>query len=89
MVGPDGVNLLDIVRECRRLVYQELQELMRRRLSGEKAKLQVDRASPGENHAGRNLQRRSSVSKCTRAAGARSGCGARCGNTRCSQGYAR
>ena len=55
MVGPDGVNLLDIVRERGRLVYQELQELMRRRLSGEKAKLKVDCAPPGENHTGRNL----------------------------------
>lgn len=62
VVCADGVDLLDVVRERRRLVYEQLQEVVRRRLAGEKAELEVDRAPPGEDHAGRNLQRRLGVS---------------------------
>lgn len=56
MVRSHGVNLLDVVRERYGLVYEELYEVMRRRLAGEKLELLVDRPSPSHDHTGGNLR---------------------------------
>jgi hypothetical protein len=56
MVCPDGVDLFNLFRECRRFVYEQLNEFVWGRLAGQEFKLLVDRTSPSENYTGCNLQ---------------------------------
>ena len=62
MVRAHGVDLLDLVAERRRLVDEQLQELVRRALAREELELAVDGARPGENDAEGDLRRGNLVS---------------------------
>ena len=57
MVRADGVHLHDVVREGHRLVDEQLQEVVRRGLSGEELELLVHRPVPGDDHPGCDLFR--------------------------------
>ena len=76
MVRAHGVDLLDLVAERRRLVYEQLQKLVRRALAGEELELAVYRARPCGNDAERDLRPESIQSVSWRA---RRGAGAICG----------
>lgn len=55
MVSSDGVDFLDLVGECSRLVGNQLDEIMGSRLAREKLKELVHRTRPGCNHSDRKL----------------------------------
>lgn len=46
MIRPHGVDLLDLVRERRRLVDEQLQEIVWRALARQQLELPVDRPAP-------------------------------------------
>ena len=73
MVRAHGVDLLDLVAERRRLVDEQLQELVRRALAREQLELAVYRARPCGNDAERDLRPESiqSVSQLACAQGGR------------------
>ena len=62
MVRPHGVDLLNLVRERRRLVDEQLQELVRRGLAREQLELLVYCPSPCVDDTGADLN--SFVSSC-------------------------
>ena len=62
MVGAYGVDLLDFVAEGHGLVDEELDKIMRRRLSGEEFELVVNGAGPRGDDAKRDLARRNQMS---------------------------
>ena len=55
VVGPHRVNLLDLARERRRLVDEQLQKLVWGRLAREQLELLVYRSAPRNNNACTNL----------------------------------
>ena len=76
MIRPHSIDLLDLVRERRGLVDEQLQELVRRALAREQLELAVYRARPCGNDAERDLRPESIQSV---SWSARSGAGAICG----------
>jgi hypothetical protein len=56
MISADGVDLFDLVAERRGVVDEQLQKVVRRGFAGEELELAVDRARPGGNNAGCDLQ---------------------------------
>lgn len=58
MVRPHGVNLLNLVTECRCLVNQKLEEIMFRGFSGEQFELAIDCSSPRNDNSQGNLRAR-------------------------------
>lgn len=55
MVRPDRIDLLDIIAERRRFVYNELKEIVWCRFSGQELELLVDCMCPGDDDSCRNL----------------------------------
>ena len=62
MIRPHRIQLLNLVAKRHRLVYDELQELVRRGLSGEERELRVHRSGPGDDDANCNLGRSKGLS---------------------------
>lgn len=56
MVRAHGVDLLDLVAERHRLVDEELEKVVRRRLAREQLELPVHRARPRRDDPKRDLQ---------------------------------
>ena len=59
MVCSYGVDLLDAVTECHRLVDKKLDEVVGGRLPGQQFKLAVYGARPRDNNPGGDLRRQS------------------------------
>ena len=57
MVSPHSIHLVYFVRERHRLVDEQLEEVVRRGLSGEQLELLVHRPVPGDDHPGCDLFR--------------------------------
>src|SRR6267142_683535 len=55
MVSADGIDFLDFVAECHRLVNDKLKEIMRGRFPRQQFKLGVDSASPSHDNCQGNL----------------------------------
>ena len=61
MVRAHGIDLVDLLVERHRLIDDQLQEIVRGRLSGEQLEFLVDRARPQHDHARRDLVNQSSL----------------------------
>ena len=51
MIGAHGVDFLDLVAECHRLVHQQVHEFLWGGLAREKLELSVDDMAPSDCHA--------------------------------------